>query len=117
MHVNRVYHGDDDQTHFESVDLPFKPTDVPGYDRTAPQPTGEVMFASQPPGYFADWHPAPGRRYFVIVSGSAEIGVTDGEKRTVKPGDVVLFEDVTGPGHTMRVLGNEPRVAMHVTLE
>ena len=117
MNVIRVYCGTDGATHFEDVAWPMAPTGVAGYDRSAVLPTGEMMFASQPPGYFADWHPAPSRRLFVLISGSAEIGVSDGATRRLGAGDIVLFEDVTGPGHTMRVLGETPRIAMHVTLE
>jgi uncharacterized cupin superfamily protein len=52
-----------------------------------------------------------------MVSGAAEVGVSDGEMRTINSGDVVLFEDVDGPGHTMRVIGDVDRVALHVSLE
>lgn len=117
MKVLRVYHGDDDQTHFEEVDLPLEPSTGASNHRTPPRPASQAMFASQNPGSFLDWHPAPSRRLFVLVAGSAEVGVTDGEKRTITKGDVVLFEDVTGPGHTMRVLGGTPRVALHVRME
>jgi quercetin dioxygenase-like cupin family protein len=117
MNVIRVYCGDDGVTHFEDVDWPMAPTSVEGYDRSAELSAVLTMFASQPPGYFADWHPAPSRRLFVLISGSAEIGVSDGTTRRLAPGDVALLEDVAGPGHTMRVLGDTPRMAMHVTLE
>jgi uncharacterized cupin superfamily protein len=52
-----------------------------------------------------------------MVSGAAEVSVSDGETRTINAGDVVLFEDIDGPGHTMRVIGNVDRVALHVSLE
>ena len=117
MKVLRVFHGDDDQTHFEEVDLPLEPSTGPSSYRTPQRPASMAMFASQDPGSLYDWHPAPTRRLFVLVAGSAEVGVSDGEKRTITKGDVVLFEDVTGPGHTMRVLGDTPRVALHVRME
>ena len=52
-----------------------------------------------------------------MISGAAEINVSDGESRTVNVGNVILFEDIDGPGHTMRVIGNEDRVALHVSLD
>jgi quercetin dioxygenase-like cupin family protein len=116
MKIIRVYHGDDGESHFQDIDLPTQPVANGTYERTEMRPAGETMFAIQPPGFFADWHPAPSRRFFVMVSGSAEVQVSDGEKRTLKGGDVVLFEDVDGPGHTMRVLGDEPRIGLHVSL-
>ena len=116
MKITHVYHGSDDQTHFEEIDWIETPTQDASYTRTEMRNAGITMFAIQPAGYFADWHPAPGRRLVTMISGSAEVGVSDGEKRTIGPGDVILFEDQTGPGHTLRVLGSEPRVALHVSL-
>jgi uncharacterized cupin superfamily protein len=52
-----------------------------------------------------------------MVSGAAEVSVSDGETRTINTGDVILFEDVHGPGHTMRVIGDVDRVALHVSLQ
>jgi quercetin dioxygenase-like cupin family protein len=116
MQITRVYLGSDGETHFEDVEWVERPVPDGSYTRTETREASETMFAVQPPGFFADWHPAPSRRLFVMVSGSAEVGVSDGERRVLKAGDIVLFEDVSGMGHTMRVLGDEPRVALHVTL-
>jgi quercetin dioxygenase-like cupin family protein len=116
MHINRVFHGADGQTHFEDLDVPMPPVPDGSYLRSVPRQAGEAIFVSQPPGYHNDWHPAPSPRYFVMLSGSAEVEVSDGEKRVINSGDVVLFEDVAGHGHTMRVLGDKPRLAMHISL-
>lgn len=117
MKAIRVYSGDDGETHFEDIDLPTHPVANGTYVRTEMLAAAETMFAIQEPGFFADWHPAPTCRIFVLVSGSAEIGVSDGEMRTIEQGGVILFEDVAGKGHTMRVIGDVPRVGMHVSLE
>jgi hypoxanthine-guanine phosphoribosyltransferase len=50
-----------------------------------------------------------------MVASSAEVKVSDGETRTLAQGDVILFEDVTGKGHTMHVIVNEPCIGLHVT--
>ncbi|MDA1035677.1 MAG: hypothetical protein O3B65_02200 [Chloroflexi bacterium] len=116
MKAIRVYADTQGETHFEDVDLPTHAVANGTYVRTETRAAAETMFAIQPPGFFADWHPAPTNRIFVMVSGSAEVEVSDGEMRTLTLGDVVLFEDVTGKGHTMRVIGDDPRVGMHVSL-
>ena len=117
VNVIRVYHGDDGESHFEDVDWPMETVVSGDYVRSAPRRAGETTFASQPPGFFYDWHPTPSRRFFVMISGSCEIAVSDGEARTFTRGDVLLLEDLEGPGHTMRVVGDQPRVAMHVLLK
>jgi hypothetical protein len=50
------------------------------------------------------------------VSGEAEIGLGDGSVHRFGPGHVNLVEDVTGKGHTTRVIGNQPRVTATVHL-
>jgi quercetin dioxygenase-like cupin family protein len=117
MNIIRVHHGSDGQTHFEDIEWATTPTPSGAYVRTDTRKAGITMFAIQPPGFFADWHSAPSRRLVTMISGAAEINVSDGESRTVNVGNVILFEDVDGPGHTMRVIGNEDRVALHVSLD
>jgi quercetin dioxygenase-like cupin family protein len=117
MKITRVHHGSDGQTHFEDIDWAETPTPSGAYTRTDTRTAGITMFAIQPPGYYADWHPAPSRRLVIMISGAAEVGVSDGETRTLGAGDIILFEDIDGPGHTMKVLGDVDRVAMHVSLE
>ena len=42
--------------------------------------------------------------------------VADGEVRRFGPGDIVLLEDLTGPGHTTRVVGVAPSSGVFVQL-
>lgn len=45
-----------------------------------------------------------------------EIGLGDGSLHRFGPGEGVLAEDLTGQGHTTRVLGNETRVSITIPL-
>ncbi|MDA1175004.1 MAG: hypothetical protein O2826_10890, partial [Chloroflexi bacterium] len=57
------------------------------------------------------------RHQFVItLSGEVEIGLADGTVHRYGPGHVNLAEDVTGKGHTTRVVGDVPRVRATVQL-
>ena len=76
-----------------------------------------VVFRSSPPGRFSDWHLAPRRQYIITLSGEAEIGLGDGTIQHLGPGDVNMAEDLTGHGHTTRVVGDVPRVTATVHLE
>jgi quercetin dioxygenase-like cupin family protein len=62
------------------------------------------------------WHCAPRRQYSITLSGEAEIEVGDGTVTRIRPGDVVLAEDLTGRGHITRVVGNTPRLSVLVPL-
>ena len=63
-----------------------------------------------------DWHPSPGRVYVFTLSGGLEIEVSDGTKRRIGPGDIVIAEDPEGEGHITREIGPEPRVSIYVPL-
>ncbi len=107
----RLYTGDDGQAHFEDLDTPKDPF------TTAPvQGSAGFSFHSAETGYFMDWHNAPRRQYVVTLSGYMEIGIGDGTVRRFGPGDVMLAEDLTGRGHTTRVVGDQPRVSLTVRL-
>jgi uncharacterized cupin superfamily protein len=53
----------------------------------------------------------------VTLSGEIEVTAEDGKTRRFGPGTVLLVEDLTGKGHTTRVVGSEVRVFMVVALE
>jgi quercetin dioxygenase-like cupin family protein len=76
-----------------------------------------VVFRSSPPGYFSDWHTAPRRQYIITLSGAADIGLGDGTIHRLGPGDVHMAEDLTGHGHTTRVVGQVPRVTATIHIE
>ena len=106
--IVRIYTGSDGESHFEEIEPPYQQT--PRGERTPLEGAHGIEFARLQPGYFSDWHHAPRRQYVFGVSGAMEIGIGDGTIRTFGPGDVLLAHDLTGRGHTMRVVGTEPRV-------
>ena len=44
-----------------------------------------------------------------------EIGIGDGTKRTLNPGDILQVEDLTGQGHTTRSVGNRVSASVPLT--
>jgi quercetin dioxygenase-like cupin family protein len=76
-----------------------------------------IRFNRWPVGRFRDWHNAPVRQYVIVPSGQVEVGLEDGTVHHLSPGDVVLEEDLTGRGHTSRVVGDQPLLFVTVPLE
>jgi hypothetical protein len=107
----RIYTGPDGQSHFEDLTLP-----TPESHETSLEKTTGAVFRRQLPDLFIDWHPAPRRQYVITLSGATEIGIGDGTVRRFGPGDVLLAEDLTGQGHTTRIVGGQPRISMTVQL-
>lgn len=110
----RIYTGDDGQSHFEELDWAFDPSQ--GSQSTKIQAALGAEFMYQPPGFVIDWHPAPRRQYVITLQGQAEIVLGDGTTKRFGPGDVLLAEDVTGRGHYTRIVGEEPRVSVRISL-
>jgi quercetin dioxygenase-like cupin family protein len=110
MSMTRLYTGTDGQTHIEEIDPASRP------DLTALHATKGVVFRATPPGYFSDWHNAPRRQYVITLEGEVEIGLADGSVHRFGPGHVTLAEDLTGRGHTTRVVGNKRRLTATIHL-
>ena len=115
----RVYTGEDGKSHIEEIDPPFEPfVDVEGAhgDGTPMESATGITFRRGAPGYFLDFHTAPRRQYTITLSGEIEIGTGDRTVRRFGPGSVLLAEDLTGQGHTTRVVSQEPRLYIVVPL-
>lgn len=57
-----------------------------------------------------DWKTAPQRRpgqYMIILKGQLEVATTDGQKRVLGPGDVLLEDDHYSKGHYSRAITAE----------
>jgi quercetin dioxygenase-like cupin family protein len=115
MKYTRIYADANGESHFVDVEVDMK---------TAPYNTGAIseMFAAKgvtfrlSPDYFVDWHNAPRRQFVVNVSGMLEVVASDGEKRVLGPGTILLAEDVTGKGHTSRSFGGGERLSLFIPL-
>lgn len=110
MEIARLYTGDDGETHVELMSLETHP------ELGTLQKAMGIQFRSAPPGNFIDWHPAPRRQFVITISGEVEIGLGDGSVHRFGPGHVNLAEDLTGRGHTTRVVGDVPRVTATIPL-
>ena len=104
MSITRTYTGADGQSHIEVLDLAAHP------ELTALMATKGVVFRSAAPGHFSNWHNAPRRQWVITLAGEAELGFGDGSVYRAGPEHANLVEDLTGKGHTTRVIGDQPRV-------
>jgi hypothetical protein len=105
--IVRLYTGEDGKSHFEDITLPLT-GDTRGRERTAWQEVTGIEFARFPVGYVSDWHNASCRMYAIILSGQVDCKIGDGTVQRLGPGDVLLEEDLTGQGHSNRVVDDQP---------
>jgi len=110
MSIFHMYTGDNGQSHIEKSALSAQPS------QEMPQATKEIFFRELPAGTVMDWHNAPRRQYVLVFEGQMEIGFKDGSVQRCGPGDGVLAADLTGSGHTTRVVGDDAAVVGVVPL-
>lgn len=115
----RVYTGADGQSQIEEHDFEmqeFLDTEGAHGLSTPTINTAGIVFREYEPGYFLDFHTAPRRQYSISLTGETELGTPDGTVKRYGPGTVLLAEDLTGTGHSTRVVGTEPRFCIIVPL-
>ncbi len=117
VNVTRLYSGEDGESHFEDIEVPFEEFGLGGAMSPRLPATG-VIFRETGDDYDFDWHNAPQRQYIMMLrGGGVEIEIGDGTKRRFKAGDILLAEDTTGHGHISRAIDKEPRISVFVTLD
>jgi quercetin dioxygenase-like cupin family protein len=111
MQMIRLYTGSDGKSHIDTLKLEEH------LELAELKPATGIAFRITQPGHFIDWHPAPRRQYVITLEGEAEIGLEDGTRHRLRAGDVNLAEDLTGKGHTTRVVSDVPRITATVPLD
>ena len=115
LRIPRVTPTADGGTRFEEIEVAML-----GGTKSAWQGlgAGAMRIVRGPAGTFVDWHTERRRQFVITLSGGGEIVTTDGERRRVRPGTVMLFEDVTGTGtgHQTIVDDSSDRILMVIPL-
>lgn len=111
----RLLTGEDGASHVEIGTLRMDPgrnADLV----SAPMATGHVTVEETAGGGSLAWHTAPVRQLVVTLSGVLNFVTRDGDRFTLRPGDVLLAEDTTGSGHQWELIGTDPWRRMYVVL-
>jgi hypothetical protein len=114
MKTMRLFTAADGLSHIESTEIKLiSRTGVPG-EQSEPVKAAQSYVVRLQPGYFSSWHNADARRYVIPVSGRAELELSGGGRALIEPGNIWIAEDLTGKGHTFRVLGDQEWIAVFV---
>ena len=116
MKIHRLYADEKGESHFEDVEIEFKEQSRAGR-LSARLPASGIIFRQVAPDYDLDWHPAPRRQYIINLDGGVEITASDGEKRVIGAGEVLLVEDVTGKGHLSKAVNGQMRHSIFVPID
>src|SRR4051794_27617113 len=107
----RLFSADDGQSRMEELALPLNPTRG-GMADSALFGGGGFLVRHFPADMDTSWHTAPRRQLAVTIEGEGEMETADGQVLVLKPGVLVLLEDLTGVGHLTRARGNQERTAL-----
>ena len=72
---------------------------------------GEFVGSRKPD---AGMHNAPRRQFLVVLGGELEIETSLGHQERLRPGDVLLADDLESKGHHSRDVGDEPLMLMAI---
>ena len=115
FNVTRIYSDGEGDSHFEDITIPL--TDAGDIGKLSDGIAAkEIIFREVLPSYDYDFHNAPQKQYIILLDGEIEIETSLGDKRTFKPGEVLLVEDTTGKGHKTRNLQPINRKSIFITL-
>ncbi len=121
MKCFRLYADEDGESHFEKTEIEFTPNEyappAPPFDVSEPVETTRYVMMRIPAGWDSEFHRAPRRQLFIVLSGELEGAASDGSMVTLTAGDALLMEDTTGKGHTATVKGEDDVIALMVHLE
>jgi len=106
LQAYRLYMGDDQHSYVEKMEMPY----------LLRSPVAEIYFRQTPPGSHYGMHNAPQKNYVLTLRGTLEFKTSLDETFVIKPGDVLLAEDVMGHGHSWKIIGDEPWVRAYITL-
>ena len=116
MKIHRLYADDKGESHFEDVEVQYTESTRGG--RLSPRmPAAGIIFREVPPDYDLDWHPAPRRQYIVNLDAGVEITASDGEKRRIGAGEILLVEDTWGKGHLSKAVDGKLRHCIFVPVD
>lgn len=118
----RIFSDSHGESHFEDVHVSLEPREfappAPPLNLFALGETRAAAFVGGAPSWYGDIpHPTPRRQLMCILSGSFATTASDGETRTLVPGDLLLLEDVDGKGHITKLLAATVVLAVELAAE
>jgi hypothetical protein len=103
VHYTRLFTGKDGTSRFEDVEVALSPEQPAPHELSVsrPIPASAVLFGRAPAQGSHPEQPESRRQLMIGLTGSVEV-TTAYETRVFGPGDVLLAEDLDGPGHSSR---------------
>jgi hypothetical protein len=119
MKLIRFYATPDGASRFQEIEVPVnesRPSTAGGtLKQSTAWPSPAVRFVELPAGLDQSWHHAPARQIVLVISGCVEVETSDSQRRRCSAGQAFIADDLTGKGHSTRVIDG-PATVMFVEL-
>lgn len=101
MRIVRLFHKPEiDQTVMEQINAPCEDVRVEGMTDSVPVPAESFILREVTiPNETANCHQSPAVQLVIALDGGMRIASSSGDVYDLQPGELLLVEDVTGPGH------------------
>jgi len=116
MRIHNLYADENGESHFRDLEIEWAQSH-PGGKLSECRPATGVIFRETSGDYDLDWHPAPRRQYIVNLDAGVEITASDGERRLIGAGEVILVEDTTGKGHLSKAVAGQVRRSIFIPID
>jgi hypothetical protein len=113
--VWRVFTVEDGTSRMEQVEVPLESARFGAASKLLAGPG--MLFRRMDAGVELPRHTATRRQMILTISGENEVETDDGQKLTVKPGVVLVVEDVSGAGHLTRTLPGADWLGVFIPLD
>lgn len=114
MKVIRFHATPEGESRFQEIEVPIDQPRANSSGATLLQSNAwasqGVRFVELPVGLDQSWHHAPARQIVMVLAGVVEVETTDGQKRRATAGQAFIADDLTGRGHSTRVIDGPARV-------
>jgi hypothetical protein len=115
VRIHNLYADADGESHFRDIEVDWAHAH-PGGKMSERQPATGIIFRETSGDYDLDWHCAPRRQYIVNLDAGVEITASDGERRVLQAGEVILVEDTTGRGHLSKAVAGTVRRSIFIPI-
>ena len=116
MRIHNLYADADGESHFRDIEVDWAQQSPGGKLSKRLAATG-VIFRETAGDYDLDWHPAPRRQYIVNLDAGVELTASDGERRLIGAGEVILVEDTSGKGHLSKAVAGQIRHSIFIPID
>ena len=116
MKITRIYADEQGESHMDEKHIELTDAGEIGC-LSEPIAARSVIFRRNSPDYDYDWHVAPQKQLVVLLDGAIEIEASDGARRTLRGGEILLAEDTNGRGHRTRNVEQRERPSLFITLD